>query len=154
MKSSKSKPPVKAVCIETIRQNKSELRSSTLWQWLSFTIPILVVAPIFLPFNICAEVIFKSVTIPAQIDFVHSDGQSGQRLFNEFIGSGAALFDYDNDGDLDLYLINGAPQSPFGSETALKPNRMYQNQGDNTFTDVTQITNLGHTGYEPVALTN
>jgi len=135
------------VCIKTTRQNKSELRPLTLWKWLPFTIPILVVVSIFLPPNICAKVIFKSVTIPAQIDFVHSDGQSGQRLFNEFVGSGAAFFDYDNDGDLDLYLINGAPQPPFGSEITPKPNRMYQNLGNSTFTDVTQITNLGHTGY-------
>ncbi len=135
------------VCIKTTRQNKSELRPLPLWKWLPFTIPILVVVSIFLPPNICAKVIFKSVTIPAQIDFVHSDGQSGQRLFNEFVGSGAAFFDYDNDGDLDLYLINGAPQPPFGSEITPKPNRMYQNLGNSTFTDVTQITNLGHTGY-------
>jgi len=92
-----------------------------------------------------AEVIFSSVTKSARINFVHSDGHSRKRLFNEFIGSGVALFDYDNDGDLDIYLLNGAKQVPSADMT--EPNQMYQNQGDGTFINVTSDTNLGHAGY-------
>ena len=58
-----------------------------------------------------AEPIFVDVTESAGITFLHTDGRSGLRLFNEFLGSGGGFFDYDGDGDLDLYLVNGAVQT-------------------------------------------
>ena len=93
-----------------------------------------------------AAPIFVDVTEAAGITFVHTDGRSGLRLFNEFLGSGGGFFDYDGDGDLDIYLVNGAIQT--GGEQDRRPrNVLYRNNGDNTFTDVTDEAGAGSTAY-------
>ena len=89
---------------------------------------------------------FVDVTEAAGIRFNHVDGRSGQRYFVESLGSGAAFFDYDGDGDPDLYFVNGAALP--GYQAAVTPtNRLYQNNGDGTFSDVTVQAGVGDTGY-------
>ena len=92
------------------------------------------------------EPIFIDVTESAGITFVHTDGRSGVRLFNEFLGSGGGFFDYDGDGDLDIYLVNGAVQTE-GGQDQTPHNVLYQNNGDNTFTDVTDKAGVGSRTY-------
>ena len=92
-----------------------------------------------------SKVSFISVT-RSGIDFKHTDGKSGKRLFNEFLGSGGGFFDYDDDGYLDIYLVNGRSQiEPFGKNSST--NLLYRNNGDGTFSDVTELTGTGNTGY-------
>jgi len=92
-----------------------------------------------------SKVSFIAVT-RSGIDFKHTDGKSGKRLFNEFLGSGGGFFDYDDDGYLDIYLVNGRPQiEPFGKNSST--NLLYRNNGDGTFSDVTELTGTGNTGY-------
>ena len=92
------------------------------------------------------EPIFVDVTESVGITFVHTDGRSGARLFNEFLGSGGGFFDYDGDGDLDIYLVNGAIQ--IGDRQDQTPhNVLYRNNDDNTFTDVTDVAGVGSTAY-------
>ena len=76
-----------------------------------------------------SEPIFIDATESAGITFLHTDGRSGVRLFNEFLGSGGGFFDYDGDGDLDIYLINGAIQTEDGQDQTLH-NVLYRNDGD------------------------
>ena len=87
-----------------------------------------------------------AVTENAKIDFQHVDGRCGQRYFLETVGSGVAFFDYDADGFLDIYFVNGADLPGF---TSISPptNRLYHNNRDNTFTDVTDTSGVGDTGY-------
>ena len=93
-----------------------------------------------------SEPIFIDVTESAGITFLHTDGRSGVRLFNEFLGSGGGFFDYDGDGDLDIYLVNGAIQTGDEQDHTLH-NILYRNDGDNTFTDVTNEAGVGSTAY-------
>ena len=89
---------------------------------------------------------FVDVTQEAGIHWQHVDGRSGQKYFMETLGSGAAFFDYDGDGDADLYFVNGAPLPGYVSQE-MPTNCLYQNNGDGTFTDVTEKAGVGDTGY-------
>ena len=89
---------------------------------------------------------FNEVSDAAGIRFRHSDGRSGRKYFVETLGAGAAWFDYDNDGDLDLYFVNSADLPGMRSETA-PTNALYRNNGDGTFTDVTADAKVGEQGY-------
>jgi hypothetical protein len=62
------------------------------------------------------------------------------------VGCGAAFFDYDNDGDPDLYLVNGAPLPGYQGEEDPR-NRLFENRGDGRFTDVTEKAQVGDAGY-------
>ncbi|MEX2173001.1 MAG: hypothetical protein WD872_01480, partial [Pirellulaceae bacterium] len=52
---------------------------------------------------------FKGVTRESGIHFRHTDGNNGRRYIVESVSAGVALLDYDRDGDLDIYFVNGAP---------------------------------------------
>ena len=91
---------------------------------------------------------FTDVTAAAGIDFVHYNGALGDKYVPETIGPGGAFFDYDGDGDLDIYLINGAPPPEEEMELKDRPtNRLYRNEGDGTFTDVTEQAGVADTTY-------
>ena len=91
-------------------------------------------------------VTFVEVAEASGIHFTHTDGESGKRLFNEQYGSGGGFFDYDNDGYLDIYLINARPQ---GEQIGTAPptNILYHNNGDGSFTDVTRVAGMRNTSY-------
>ena len=89
---------------------------------------------------------FVDVTQAAGITFRHNDGSSGEKYYLEPTGAGAAFFDYDNDGDLDIYFVNGANLPGATSEKPPR-NTLYRNNLDGTFTDVTDIVGVGDTNY-------
>ena len=89
---------------------------------------------------------FTEVAKASGIDFVHYNGAAGRHYYVETMSPGVALFDADGDGDLDLYLVNGAPLP--GSPSGDNPqNRFFLNRGDGTFEDVTESSGSGDTGY-------
>ena len=89
---------------------------------------------------------FVDVTEASGITFKHVNGESGRLYYLETMGSGAAFLDYDNDGDLDLYIVNSAPLPGFITE-APPTNVLYRNDGNKGFTDVTAEVGVGHPGY-------
>jgi hypothetical protein len=91
------------------------------------------------------RVVFTDVARDAGITFTHFGGSRSTQL-PEDMGSGAAWGDYDNDGDQDLYLCNLAgPLTATEQELARSPagNRLYRNNGDGTFADVTEQAGVG-----------
>ena len=88
---------------------------------------------------------FVDVTSQSGVAFRHENGYTGQYNYLEIMGAGMGLFDFDGDGFLDLYFVNGNHIGPQASLEII--NRLYRNNGDWTFTDVTQSAGVGHSGY-------
>ena len=88
----------------------------------------------------------RNVTDETGITFVHTDGSSGGYYIPETVTAGLATFDYDGDGLIDVYLLNGAPMR--GTEVETPPtNRLYRNLGGWSFSDVTEQAGLGDEGF-------
>lgn len=80
------------------------------------------------------------------INFVHSSGHSAQKYLPESTGAGCAFLDYDNDGWMDIYLVNSGP-CDFWTPPAPLRNALYKNNRDGTFTDVTEKAGVPGGGY-------
>ena len=80
-------------------------------------------------------IVLKNVTDRSGVTFQHRDGSSGRHYIIENVASGLALFDYDNDGDEDIYFLNGGAIK--GTDFKVPPrNALYRNEGDGTFAAV------------------
>ncbi|MDE0322476.1 MAG: CRTAC1 family protein [Candidatus Poribacteria bacterium] len=88
---------------------------------------------------------FVDVTEEAGIHFKHNSGATEHKHIIETMGSGGVFFDYDTDGDVDLYFVDSG-NVPQGNPQAFG-NVLYRNEGDGRFTDVTEISGTGDTGY-------
>ncbi|WP_298038626.1 CRTAC1 family protein [uncultured Desulfuromonas sp.] len=107
--------------------------------------------------------IFEDVSEASGLDFVHFNGMTGHFYFPEMTGQGGALLDYDGDGDLDVYLLQGALLGPgdkasdalFPARDTTPRDRLFRNdlaidkEGRRTlrFVDVTDESGLRSTGY-------
>lgn len=86
---------------------------------------------------------FTDITDQAGIRFAHFNGAEGEKLLPETMGGGGAFLDFDDDGDADLFLVNGAPW-PWARQAPRPPptQALYRNDGDGRFTDVTAGSGL------------
>lgn len=102
--------------------------------------------------------LFRDVAAETGLVFEHFTGATGEFLMPEIMGAGAALFDYDNDGDLDVFLAQGCMLDPARKPSEArfpapsKPgNRLFRNdlipRGELRFTDVTEAAGLVAAGY-------
>ena len=80
------------------------------------------------------------VTAAAGIDFHHNSGAFGEKYLPETLGPGCAFLDYDNDGWLDILLVNGMDWP--GHKRRRSTPRLYRNNRNGTFTDVTRAAGL------------
>jgi enediyne biosynthesis protein E4 len=97
---------------------------------------------------------FTDITHPSGVHFEGIAAHTSKKYLIETMGSGVALFDYDNDGQLDLFLVNGAPledPTPVGTipqkNGPASWNRLYHQKSDGTFEDVTTKAGLEGVGY-------
>ncbi|MEE8169795.1 MAG: CRTAC1 family protein, partial [Phycisphaerae bacterium] len=88
--------------------------------------------------------VFVDATTAAGLDFVHECGAAGKYEIPEEMGAGGAFIDYDNDGDLDIYLVQSGA---LGTDNATHRNRLYRNDGAGRFTDVSDGSGADVPGY-------
>jgi hypothetical protein len=88
---------------------------------------------------------FVDVTKAAGIAFRHDNARSTEKYLIETMGAGAAWIDFDNDGWLDLYLVNSAATKVYQPDRPLA-GALYRNNHDGTFTDVTAKAGVAATG--------
>jgi enediyne biosynthesis protein E4 len=87
--------------------------------------------------------------IPASssgINWVHTAGKSAEKYLPETSGAGCAFLDYDNDGWMDIYLVNSGKCDFYDPPQGLR-NALYRNNRDGTFTDVTLKAGVAGGGY-------
>ena len=91
------------------------------------------------------RIIFTDITAQAGITFQHTSSQE-KRYILESMSGGVALFDYDNDGWLDIYFVNSCTV-PTASDPRCARSALYHNNHDGTFTDVTEASGLRYPGF-------
>jgi len=124
--------------------------------------PKLIVLALFI--SLLSQPIFNDVAEQAGLRFRHYNGMTGKFYLPEITGSGAALFDFDNDGDLDVFLVQGnvlepstkptdtlfpwrGPESPRGKLFRNDLTIAKDGSRSVSFTDVTQQSGIVATGY-------
>src|SRR6266851_1379361 len=90
---------------------------------------------------------FENVIEQSKIKFELKNSVSPQRYTFETMTGGVAVFDYNNDGLLDIFFTNGAAILSLEKSDASYSNRLFHNNGDGTFTDVTEKAGLQGIGY-------
>jgi len=94
-----------------------------------------------------SQIRFEETAAKSGLHFVTRNSASPNKDQIETMVAGVALFDYDGDGLLDVYLVNGAEIPSLEKSSADYWNRLFHNNGDGTFTDVTEKAGVAGAGY-------
>src|SRR5437588_11161202 len=101
-----------------------------------------------------SPVTFTDITAQSKIDFRHQGSPTSVKYLLETMGGGVAIFDYDNDGRMDIFFTNGALLKDPMPKNALPDksdprfwNRLYHQKTDGTFEDVTERAGVKGEGY-------
>jgi hypothetical protein len=108
---------------------------------------MLLVVGVLDPATTPPAVSFEDVSARAGVDGILRNGATPEKHQIETMAGGVALFDYDGDGLVDIFVTNGARQPGLDKPDASWWNRLYRNRGDGTFEDVTAKAGLGGVGF-------
>jgi enediyne biosynthesis protein E4 len=97
--------------------------------------------------QVSAPIRFEEIAAKSGLHFVTQNSSTANKNQIETMVAGVALLDYDGDGFLDIYLVNGAAIPSLQKESPAYWNRLYRNNHDGTFTDVTERAGLTGAGY-------
>jgi len=92
-------------------------------------------------------IVFENIIDRSGVRFVMDSSTSARKHQIETMLSGVAIFDYNNDGLMDLYFVNGARLPDMDKSDPRNWNRLYRNNGDGTFTDVTEKAGVRGAGF-------
>ena len=119
------------------------------------TIVALLLTLALSPTTAAGDDLFVDAAAPSGLAFAHLNGMTGRFYFVEMMGAGGAFFDYDNDGDLDVYLVQSGPLGPQEATEAPALDRLFRNdlqidaegQATPRFVDVTPASGIRSDGY-------
>src|SRR3954466_12045899 len=94
-----------------------------------------------------APIAFEDIARKAGIHFIADNSVTPDKQQPEGLLAGVALFDYDSDGYLDIYFVNGAGMPSLEKAGPRHLNRLYHNNHNLTFTDVTEKAGVSGAGY-------
>jgi len=94
-----------------------------------------------------APIVFEEIASRSGLTFVTDSSPTPNKNQPETMVAGVALLDYDNDGYLDVFVVNGAAIPSLQKESPKYWNRLYHNNHDGTFTDVTETAGVAGFGY-------
>ena len=106
-----------------------------------------IAACLLLAAPLAGPILFEEVAGPAGLAFLSNSTPTANKNQPETMVAGVALLDYDNDGYLDIYFVNGAAIPSLQKEGPAYWNRLYHNNHDGTFTDVTAKAGVSGEGY-------
>src|SRR5688572_23790756 len=93
-----------------------------------------------------AAMFFRPAAADAGLDFQHVNGASPDKYMVETMGSGGLFFDYDRDGWIDIFLVDGGSVADSTAAGSAR-RRLYRNRGNGTFEDTTTAAGIGHAAY-------
>jgi enediyne biosynthesis protein E4 len=108
---------------------------------------ILLGTGLLLPASTDGPIVFEEIAQRSGLSFVSDSSPTPNKNQPETMVAGVGLLDYDNDGYLDVLLVNGAAIPSLQKETPKYWNRLYHNNHDGTFRDVTEIAGVAGIGY-------
>lgn len=116
---------------------------------------IIFIISVFCFFSACSDgknssqntSLFKDISDEVNLNFVHEPAVDSSYYMPESFASGGAFLDYDNDGDLDIYLLNGAVHSKNNADKGIIRNQLFRQETSGNFTNVTEQSGLGDPGY-------
>ena len=115
---------------------------------LTHGVHLLLFMVVMFPMHAKGEIAFREVAANAGVDFVHQSGAIGKRWTLEITGAGVGLLDYDGDGKLDIWVVQGGPLKDRTGD--LPSDRLYRNISEGAelkFQDVTGAAGLGADSY-------
>jgi enediyne biosynthesis protein E4 len=96
---------------------------------------------------VAGPIVFEAIAARSGLTFISDSSPTANKNQPETMIAGVALLDYDNDGYLDVYVVNGAAIPSLEKESPKYWNRLYHNNHDGTFTDVTEKAGVAGGGY-------
>jgi hypothetical protein len=113
--------------------NKDQMRVEMLPRFIVAVIIAAIMTTVGSALQQSAAVVFTNIAAQAGINFKHENGASPQKFMPETMGAGALIFDYDNDGWPDIFLVNGGSFVDSKVAAAAR-HRLYHNNRNSTFT--------------------
>ena len=113
----------------------------------SYLWPIFAAALLVAASSAPAPIRFREVAAPSGISFVLENSPTDRKHLIETMPGGIAIFDYDGDGRPDIYFTNGAAVPSLEKSAPKYWNRLYHNEGNLKFTDVTETAGVAGAGY-------